>query len=192
MSWQDEQHYVPSANRDLLATLVGKRIVALQRSLNHPIEELRAEYSYEDLAPAEFFARAGGAARFQLDDGRWFAVSSFEELVSVIIERVDSFDDDEPGTIIDVADPVHSEPRLAALCGRRIVGVRVLKAAPGPAWTRSALARPAEVALVLDVDQGPGLAFTHMLVDAPDDFAVATTDDLGTADRPTTELMRIP
>jgi hypothetical protein len=160
---------VPSQRRDLLAALVGARIERLTR------------YSWEDPdatgSPLPPFSSAAGPLLIALDSGEILGAASQPSLMSVTLwlERdrkgggaARTLGDPELHPI-EATDPQLSTPELAALVGRRIESMALLRRdAEKVRWQD----RPREVGLVLRTEGGGELILAHGLHDDSDDFSV--------------------
>lgn len=185
MSWQGEAHLLPSRNRPLLESLIGRRIMRVVHYLEQPADELLDDDSYEHVTRQELFSKAGAPAVVTLDDGREICVSLSEELVSMTICLADSavLRADWSGPV-DATDPQYADPSFAAVVGRTIERVRVFQIAPPhtpfevqtPAGVRvlmpGILSRPREAAIAFEFDDATQLVFSNALVDVPNSFAI--------------------
>lgn len=208
MSWQDEVRLVPSRNRGLLESLLGRRIERLCHYLDEPVEELLRGHAYgvRDVQRHELFRVAGGPVVIHLDDGNEIGIAHSEELISVTIERAEDagFDDADWKGRIEATDGDLAEPCFANAIGKVISGIHVVQLempnanAPTEIATSigrrvlssNAVDRPREVALVLNLDEnGMQLVFSSTLFDAPNNFAVTT--DLNGVEVPLKEILQL-
>lgn len=193
MSWQEDVHLVPSHNRELLASLVGRPITRLVHHAELPASELLADHAYaaRHVKARQLFSFADGPAVVTVGN-QPLCVAQSAELMSVTIEpaALAEIDADWP-VAIDAADTEYSEPRFARAIGRSITAIRVLQRDITPTMSPSAQERPREAALVFALDDGSELVFGLSVVDAPNDFAVLTKDDVP-ATWAAKEITRVP
>jgi hypothetical protein len=195
VTWEDELHLVPTRNRALLASCVGRRIVRLVHYAEESNDELleNKAYAARQVTRTQLFSMANGPLLVELDDGTKLCVASSEELVSVTVEVADEPELDREWEFrIDATDAEHSEPRFTAIMGKRIAAVRVLQEMVPPSERGKIVDRPREVGLVFDLDGGSSVVFSHLLVAAPNDFAVITDEDLRKTTVQHTEVLRLP
>jgi hypothetical protein len=185
----EEIELVPTKNRELIASLLGKRITKFtRRSETEPAELLASvPFSGRRVTAPRVFAMADGPAVLELG-GPAIAIGHASSVASVIIEVADrdELDEDWP-VVIEAQDPAFSEPVYAAAIGRTVVGARVVQGefSDQPTLEGMSVRRmspgmrdlPREVMLVLVLDDLSELRFVTLLVDAPNDFAVLTTAD---------------
>jgi hypothetical protein len=178
VSWQDEMHLLPTRQRAWLGSLRGGRIRSLTGYAEDSPAELLASvpYARRGVLASELFSRPDGPVVISCDGAAPVLVAHSPALASVIIDVADrGVLEAEWPTRFEAIDPVYSEPRFARVIGRDIAGVRVLQRiahADGRVMSEKLLDRPREAALVLELDDGSQLAFTHDVVDAPNDCAL--------------------
>ncbi|MDQ3369587.1 MAG: hypothetical protein M3680_29515 [Myxococcota bacterium] len=182
-------------------------MVRLVHYLADPIEELLRDYSYAayNVTKQQLFAMSGGPVVLTLDDGREVCVANSEELVSVVVQPAESYELDDPywRATIDATDPTCCEPHIAHAVGQTIIAVRVLQIDLAPSdfdyvfetkrgqriMAPKIIDRPREVAVVLGLEDGTQLVFSHTLLAVPDNFAVSTGPLI--ADVPLREVLLI-
>jgi len=194
VSWQDDPQLVPTRNRELLASCLGRRIIRLAHYAETSNDELLGNRAYtaRHVTRTQLFSMANGPLLAELDDGTKLCIASSEELVSVTVEAANEPELDREWEFrIDAADAEHSEPRFAAIMDKRIAAIRVLQEVLPASERGKIVDRPCEIGLVFDLDGGSSVVFSHRLVDAPNDFAVITEDELARTTVAYRELLRI-
>jgi hypothetical protein len=202
MSWTEMLHLVPTRNREVLASLIGGRIVRLAHLAEAPAELLVDEsYVAQSIGPERLFSVASGPIVLVVEQHRPLYIVNEAPLMSVTMEFVD------PGKLeadwavaIEADDPTYSESKFANMLGKRIAGIRVLQRFIDPDrltegnqhFFPMALDRPREAALVLVLENADELVFSTGLVQAPDDFAVVTGAELDASSIRCVEILRLP
>jgi hypothetical protein len=206
MSWQDDVHLVPSQNRALLESLIGRRVVGLLHYPEDPIDVLLQDYKEWRVTKQQLFANAGGPVVLVFDDERRIGVSYSEELLSVTVWLSDlaEFERDDWPPPIDAADPEYSEPRFERFVGKTITRVNVyqldLQQTDQPFvvekesgarrfFMPKALSRPREVELAFGFEPHAQLVISSSIADTPSRFAVTT--ELVTTELPIAEILTI-
>jgi hypothetical protein len=205
MSWRNELHLLPTRNRDLVAALIGQQIVRLIHHADCSPAELLADpaYSARGVTASQLFSLADGPVLLQAHTTA-ACIGYSSELLSVTVQVPDDemLSADWP-VEIEAIDPTFSEPRFARMIGRTIIGAQVLQRTVDPdrlvettetgmrVMAAKILDRPREGLLVLDLDGGGSLLFGADVLDAPNDFAVMTGEDLSGPPSRHRELMRV-
>lgn len=208
MSWQDDVHLVPSRNRSLLESFLGRRVVALLHYPEDPIDELLQDDSYIawHVTKQQLFATVGGPVVLVLDDKRHIGVSYSEELLSVTVWLSDpaEFERDDWPRPIDATDPAYSEPWFERFVGKTITRVNVyqldLQQTDQPFAVRkgsgarrvfmpTVLSRPREVELAFGFEPDAQLVISSSIADTPSRFAVTT--ELVTTELPIARILTI-
>jgi hypothetical protein len=165
---------IPSRHRDLLASMLGVRVLRLTRCSWSPKDEVARD---DNLLPELVFARTAGPLLITLESGPVIGAASQPALISVTLWR-----DNPPYTYadpelhpIEADDPAFSEAGFAQMLGKRVVAVSILTRDPENAkWAD----RPREAGVVLRFEDAPELVLSHGLHDNSDDFAVLMRKDI--------------
>jgi len=206
MTWRDDIRLVPTRNRELIGRLIGQRIVRLVHYAECSPAELLANEAYaaRRVMASQLFSMADGPVLLQAD-ATAACIGYSWELVSVTLEAPDEevLKADWP-VEIDATDPTLSEPRFARTIGRTIVGAHIMQRTVDPerlvettetgirVMAAKILDRPRESLLVMDLDDGNSLLFGADVLDAPNDFAVMTGEDVAGRRSRHHELVRVP
>lgn len=182
MTWREKLSLVPTNNSTLLRSIIGKRIVELVHYASDQPAVLLADHAFaaRGVTAQQLFSQADGPAGLVLEEGLALVFYGDEELASIAVEVADRAELDADWTLgIASDDPEYSEPRFARVRGRSIVAIRVLQPVFDPHVAAARLfERPREAGVGLGLDDGTELIFSFALVDAPNNFAVLTAEDV--------------
>ena len=176
---------IPSASIELLRRLLGKRVTKLVRYSWWPKEEVAMECAIpDDLV----FSLTAGPLAVIFDDGDVLGVSSDPALNSVVVwqDKVsgcqptpqNAMETDPELFALPGNDERYSKPTWSHFFGLVVSGFTVLKRSLPTARED---AKPSEIGLRINFEDGSGFIASHGLHDGSDDFSVLDDSQIGWA-----------